>query len=230
MLCNWKLKNFKSVYEKTELELAPLTIFAGANSTGKSTIIQSILLVAQTLQNPVYSKSVILNGHVARFGTFNDLATNGHSNENIEIGFSIESQIDPKINIFSHSVNYLYADSNEFRNIDCEFSFNAAGENEDRELLQLQPNLFALSIRIKKKDEKQEEEIEIVRSKESIEQRFKELEINESLFNRPEVKSLEFEVLKSSNLKRHRRFFRYPTVRKTCRCFNASFPTLCYFC
>ena len=35
MLCKWKLRNFKSVYKETELELAPLTIFAGANSSGR---------------------------------------------------------------------------------------------------------------------------------------------------------------------------------------------------
>jgi predicted ATPase len=38
MIKKWSVENFKSVNEKVSLELAPLTIFAGANSSGKSTI------------------------------------------------------------------------------------------------------------------------------------------------------------------------------------------------
>ncbi len=48
MITKWKVFNFKSVREETELRMAPLTVFAGVNSSGKSTFLQSILLVAQT--------------------------------------------------------------------------------------------------------------------------------------------------------------------------------------
>ena len=42
MITKWKVFNFKSISEETELDLGPLTIFAGANSSGKSTFIQSV--------------------------------------------------------------------------------------------------------------------------------------------------------------------------------------------
>jgi predicted ATPase len=48
MITRWRLFNFKSVRKDTTVDLAPLTLFAGANSSGKSTIIQSMLLIAQT--------------------------------------------------------------------------------------------------------------------------------------------------------------------------------------
>lgn len=32
MITKWKVFNFKSIREETELDLGPLTIFAGANS------------------------------------------------------------------------------------------------------------------------------------------------------------------------------------------------------
>src|SRR5439155_17344326 len=70
MIERWRLSNFKSVYEQVELPLAPLTVFAGANSSGKSTFIQSILLVAQTLTSQVHSRPVVLNGHIIRLGKF----------------------------------------------------------------------------------------------------------------------------------------------------------------
>ena len=53
MIKQWKLFDFKSVRSETDLAFAPLTIFAGPNSSGKSTVIQSILLVAQTLAHKV---------------------------------------------------------------------------------------------------------------------------------------------------------------------------------
>ena len=53
MISKWRLFNFKSVRKETTVSFAPLTLFAGANSSGKSTILQSILLIVQTLQSNV---------------------------------------------------------------------------------------------------------------------------------------------------------------------------------
>ena len=46
-LRKWRLGSFKSINEVTEVDLAPLTVVVGANSAGKSSLIQSILLMAQ---------------------------------------------------------------------------------------------------------------------------------------------------------------------------------------
>ena len=46
-LRNWRIGSFKSVDKAIGIELAPLTVVVGANSSGKSTLIQSILLLAQ---------------------------------------------------------------------------------------------------------------------------------------------------------------------------------------
>ncbi|HUV80620.1 MAG TPA: AAA family ATPase [Candidatus Bathyarchaeia archaeon] len=47
MLSKIKIENFKSI-ENLELELAPLTIFVGPNSSGKSNVLESIAILAQT--------------------------------------------------------------------------------------------------------------------------------------------------------------------------------------
>lgn len=73
MITTWTIENFKSVSDKTSLNMKPLTVFAGPNSSGKSTLIQSILLTAQTLQSSVDSRSVVLNGHILRLGSFDDI-------------------------------------------------------------------------------------------------------------------------------------------------------------
>jgi predicted ATPase len=46
MINRWGVKNFKSILN-ADLELAPLTVFTGINSSGKSSFLQSIVLTAQ---------------------------------------------------------------------------------------------------------------------------------------------------------------------------------------
>jgi predicted ATPase len=51
MLSKVKIGNFKSI-EELELQLAPLTIFVGPNSSGKSNVLESIAILAQTPKLP----------------------------------------------------------------------------------------------------------------------------------------------------------------------------------
>jgi len=57
---------FKSFAERTEVALRPLTILAGANGAGKSTIMQALLLFKQTLESDYDAGPLRLDGpHVA---------------------------------------------------------------------------------------------------------------------------------------------------------------------
>ncbi len=67
----WKLANFKSV-EEADLELAPLTVLVGANSSGKSTLLQSMLLIAQATQEGT-SAWLPLNGPLVELGDVQDV-------------------------------------------------------------------------------------------------------------------------------------------------------------
>ena len=72
MLKTWGLSNFKSI-QNADLELAPLTILTGTNSSGKSSFIQSILLIAQTMRNNFSERSLVLNGDFVDLGQFEDI-------------------------------------------------------------------------------------------------------------------------------------------------------------
>lgn len=73
MLMRWSIENFKSFLGRTDIDLAPISVFAGANSSGKSTIIQSILLLKQTIQYAPTTRPLALNGPLLKLGTFNDV-------------------------------------------------------------------------------------------------------------------------------------------------------------
>src|SRR6516165_9707621 len=87
MITKWKLFNFKSIQKETELSFAPLTLFAGANSSGKSTVLQSILLISQTLAHKIGSRSVVLNGALTQLGQLDDLRAQQVSADQINIGW-----------------------------------------------------------------------------------------------------------------------------------------------
>ena len=70
MLASWSIENFKSFRGWTDIELGPVTIFVGANSSGKSTIIQSLLLLKQTLEYAAPTRALALNGPILKLGTF----------------------------------------------------------------------------------------------------------------------------------------------------------------
>ena len=79
-LRKWRLNSFKSVAHQVEVDLAPLTVVVGANSSGKSTLIQSILLMAQNAmrsdeRSTPKSRGIFeLNGPLVQLGTFRETA------------------------------------------------------------------------------------------------------------------------------------------------------------
>src|SRR4030065_2418222 len=61
------VRGFKSIADEQEIELRPLTLLAGANSSGKSSIMQPILLLKQTLEAPSDPGALLLDGPNLRF-------------------------------------------------------------------------------------------------------------------------------------------------------------------
>ena len=92
MIKEWKLDNFKSIDKEIDLEFRPLTLFTGANSSGKSTILQSILLVTQTLQSPIASRFILVDGWFKKFGNYSDVFNKRDFIKNIKIGFTLNSK------------------------------------------------------------------------------------------------------------------------------------------
>lgn len=152
MITKWKVFNFKSICDETELELAPLTIFAGANSSGKSTFLQTILLIAQTLAHKVGSRSVVLNGTLTSLGQFDDLKSNGSASDQITIKCTCKPLEDSDgviSNMFrrasSNALYYRYR-FNQLQEINFELSFDADASSPQRETLQIQPRLFSTQL------------------------------------------------------------------------------------
>lgn len=91
MITKWRLQRFKAVRSAQEFTLGPLTILTGANSSGKSSIIQSMLLICQTLSSNVVDRHLVLNGNLLRLGEHDDVlsTSNDDAIKEFYIGFDI---------------------------------------------------------------------------------------------------------------------------------------------
>lgn len=149
MITKWTVANFKSINKETLLDLAPLTLFAGPNSSGKSTILQSLLLVSQTLAHKVGSRSVVLNGSFTRLGQFDDLRSYNGEFDKITIGWECRPAESTQMSNSEHmrfSNRLLYGHNDSIKEITCKLSFDANSGSSERELFQLQPQLFLFSM------------------------------------------------------------------------------------
>lgn len=66
-------KNFKGFSELKDLKIKPITVLCGTNSCGKSTILQNILLLKQTLESSNSEENFLLNGKFVHLGTFENI-------------------------------------------------------------------------------------------------------------------------------------------------------------
>lgn len=87
-LHRWSVRNFKSIRE-AELDFAPLTVLVGANSSGKTSLLQSILLFAQAAQGGTEGPVLPLNGPFVSVGRF-DEARFSRAKEPMEFGGTFE--------------------------------------------------------------------------------------------------------------------------------------------
>lgn len=67
------IAGFKSICEEQKIEIRPLTILAGANSSGKSSAIQPLLLLKQTLETRQDPGAIFLEGDNVRFTSADQL-------------------------------------------------------------------------------------------------------------------------------------------------------------
>ena len=74
MLKKVVLKNFKC-YRSSEIALSRLTIFAGRNAVGKSTVLQALNLLRQMSMDPsaIGQGRIGIDGPLIRFGSVDDL-------------------------------------------------------------------------------------------------------------------------------------------------------------
>ncbi len=86
-------RNFKCL-DDLRLPLAPLSVLAGLNGMGKSTVIQSLLLLQQSYQVSTDGgvRRLVLNGPLVNIGTAADALWEGAAQEELALGIRADGQ------------------------------------------------------------------------------------------------------------------------------------------
>ncbi|VCT91981.1 hypothetical protein MHAS_03705 [Mycolicibacterium hassiacum DSM 44199] len=89
-----RLENFKSWRDTGPVRLAPVTAFFGSNSSGKTSILQSLLMLRQTVEDSDRRQTLTLSG-IANLGTYSDIIFD-HRESNllkIRVDWTAEDQV-----------------------------------------------------------------------------------------------------------------------------------------
>lgn len=72
MLTKLRIQNFKCFQDTGQLDIRPLTFLVGPNSSGKSSILQMLLMLRQTAQSTDYQSPLVTSGPFIELGAFPD--------------------------------------------------------------------------------------------------------------------------------------------------------------
>jgi predicted ATPase len=138
-----RLKNFKSVIDQ-EINLAPLTVVVGKNSSGKSTVLQSILFLGQNASSPLQRNlaeigCLDLNGELVSLGVFKEARNDQASaKETISIGGTFTFNYDQNMELQSAStlhVNEEGARLGKKGSLDFNMNLEAESGSEDASIV-----------------------------------------------------------------------------------------------
>lgn len=104
-----KLENFKC-FSEIDISLNGLNVFSGINGMGKSTMIQSLLLLKQSMQQGYVPNAIALNGEYVNIGVGRDLLYENADNDKIVISLYENGNF--------HSANIVYRDDADVLELD----------------------------------------------------------------------------------------------------------------
>lgn len=102
------VKGFKSIRDSQTIAIAPLTVLAGANSSGKSSVIQPLLLMKQTIEAPYDPGPLLIKGPFSDFNLFEQLLFHSpysrDSKQAGELQLNFSTEMNVMISIIYHKI------------------------------------------------------------------------------------------------------------------------------
>ncbi len=119
------LYNYKC-FDKVDFELSDINLFFGLNGRGKSSVLQSILLMSQSVQEINSLKELVVSANFLKLGEFKDIK-NSYSKNNF-IKFEFKTDIEK---MDSFSFEYIKNEQYPDRGILSEFELNGNKSSEE---------------------------------------------------------------------------------------------------
>ena len=139
MINNFCVNGFKSLKNTHSININSCLFLCGPNSSGKSSFIQSILMVAQTFSDNVWNGRMVLNGTLIRLGEYEDILSHSSKDKSISISFDLFTEY----SYFSNSGRYK---------ISVDFKFGDVEEDEEKS--KYNPKISYLKLKVHEIDKR----------------------------------------------------------------------------
>ena len=124
----FSITNFKAFGATQEIPLAPITLIFGENSSGKSSIIQALGLIAQSFHGPARALVPWKEEGLVDLGSLNSMihASPGNDQPSRSMGFKLDFPIDTVVNVFKERLESIDGVMRALTSCRCDESFDLA--------------------------------------------------------------------------------------------------------
>lgn len=134
MFKNLSLNNFKSFSTIQEIPIKPITLVYGANSAGKSSILKSLLLMKQSLDNSdSINSNLTTKGQYVDVGNFKDFINQQNTEKEYAIKFDFDVSNDKEKSRLLRLPNYRFNRIKGVNSLSIEYIYN--GQNNKNGIL-----------------------------------------------------------------------------------------------
>lgn len=124
MIKEVSIKNFKCFENEEKFHFSKLNLLTGINGRGKSSLLQSLLLISQTFIKKKNPQQLVLNGEWVELGTFDDIKNDNCKGNNI-VSFQFKTD-----DTDQNDVCFKYTDTKESERIATIVSLIINGEEK----------------------------------------------------------------------------------------------------
>lgn len=118
------VENFRSFKNSKSIQLKPITVFVGKNSSGKSSLLRTFPLFRQSVEENT-TGPILWYGSYVDFGDFTDVISNKSSKNSIEFNFNL-TITDRHLNRYSHYRYYGF----DLENIDIKLRLTVTSKDK----------------------------------------------------------------------------------------------------
>jgi len=97
MLTKLRIKNFKCLQDTGDLQIRPLTLLVGPNSSGKSSLLQILLMLRQTVDSTDIDNPLATNNGWVQMGAYPEFIYKGEYDRELEINLELTESMPRRI-------------------------------------------------------------------------------------------------------------------------------------